>query len=99
MISPTNASPTNSAIFSYNNAISIRAHATSLFSSITNVAFYFTGTNADAGTNFMLAGTAVPGPNGDFALAWNNMIPGTNILKARAWDYNGNSNDSPLVCM
>jgi len=97
MISPTNASPTNSAIFSYNNPISIRAHAFSQFSSITNVAFYFTGTNADAGTNFMLAGTAVPGPNGDFALAWNNMIPGTNIIKARAWDYNGNSNDSSLV--
>ena len=100
MLSPTNSSPTNAAVYLYGTSISgtpisIRATASSAYSYITNVAFYFTGTNY--GTNFMLAGTAVPGPDTQFALDWTNMLPGTNILKARAWDYNGNTNDSGLV--
>ena len=95
MLSPTNSSPTNAAVYLYGTPISIRAVASSTYSYITNVAFYFTGTNY--GTNFMLAGTAVPGPDTQFALAWTNMLPGTNILKARAWDCNGNTNYSGLV--
>lgn len=95
MIGPTNASPANPAVYLWGPPISIRASASSLYSYITNVAFYFTGTNF--GTNFMLAGTAVPGANGKFALAWTNSLKGTNILKARAWDNNGNTNDSQLV--
>jgi RHS repeat-associated protein len=95
MLSPTNSSPTNAAVYLYGNPIPIRALAFSTNSYITNVAFYFTGTNY--GTNFMLAGTAVPGPDTQFALAWTNMLPGTNILKARAWDCNGKTSDSGLV--
>jgi len=97
MLSPINSSPTNAAVYPYGTPISIRAYAHSQYSYITNVAFYFTGTNSGPGTNFMLAGTAVPGPNGQFALAWTNMLPGTNILEARAWDYNGNTTNSGLV--
>ncbi len=95
MIGPTNSSPTNPAVYLYGPPISIRASATNQYSYITNVAFYYTGTNY--GTNFLLAGTAVPGANTKFALAWTNTLPGTNILKARAWDCSGKSNDSALV--
>jgi YD repeat-containing protein len=95
MIGPTNSSPTNPAVYQYGPPISIRASATNQYSYITNVAFYYTGTNY--GTNFLLAGTAVPGANTKFALAWTNALPGTNILKARAWDCSGKSNDSALV--
>jgi hypothetical protein len=92
---PTNAVATNAAVYLYGSPISIRATASSQYSYVTNVAFYFTGTNY--GTNFILAGNAVPGPNGQFALAWANALPGTNIVKARAWDCNGKTNDSTLV--
>ena len=94
MFSPTNAVWTNAAIFPY-GAISIRARASSSYSYVTNVAFYFTGTNY--GTNFIFAGNATLGSNSKFALAWTNALPGTNIVKARAWDCNGQSNDSPLA--
>ena len=95
MISPTNASPTNAAVFLYGPPISIRASASSQYGYVTNVAFYFTGTNY--GTNFMLAGTAVPGPNTRFALAWTNALPGTNILRAVAWDNSGVTATSSVV--
>lgn len=94
MIWPTNTSPTNPAIYPYGPPISIRALATSQYSYVTNVAFYFTGTNSGPGTNFTFAGNSVPGPDGQFALAWTNALPGTNILKAVATDYYGNTNVS-----
>jgi RHS repeat-associated protein len=101
MISPTNASPTNPFIFSDANLpISIRATASSAYGYITNVAFYFTGTNSGP-TSFKLAGNAVPGPNiGSntvFALVWTNASPGTNILEAVAQDYDGQSSTSSLA--
>jgi RHS repeat-associated protein len=95
MIKPTNNAATNPAVYPYGTPISIRATAYSLYSDITNVAFYYTGTNGS--TNYSLAGTAVPGSNGMFALAWTNAFPGTNVIKARAWDSTGASNDSSVV--
>jgi RHS repeat-associated protein len=94
MISPTNTSASNPAVYLYGPPISIRASAWSTYNYVTNVAFY-AGTNAASCTN--LLGSAVPGPNTRFALAWTNSVPGTNTLKARAWDNLGNTNDSTVV--
>ena len=96
MISPTNSSPTNPAIHLHGNSISIRATASSQYGYVTNVAFYFTGTNTGP-ASFRLAGNAVPGPNTQFALAWTNAIPGTNILEAVAQDYDGQTSTSSVV--
>jgi hypothetical protein len=77
MIGPANTSPTNPAVYLWgppgvtvNTPISIRASASSVYSDISNVVFYFTGTNniTNTGTDFIPAGTAVPGPNTQFAL-------------------------------
>jgi RHS repeat-associated protein len=95
MIGPTNSLPTNPAIYLYGSPISIRASAFNLYNNITNVAFYFTGTNYV--TNFLSAGNAVPGSNTTFAVAWTNALHGTNIVKARAWDSYGNTTDSSVV--
>ncbi|MDE3098333.1 MAG: cadherin-like domain-containing protein, partial [Verrucomicrobiota bacterium] len=95
MISPTNSCWTNEAVYLYGTNISIRAVASSAYSYVTNVAFYMTGTNY--GTNFTLAGTAVPGANTRFALAWTNALPDTNILEAVARDCSGGVSTSAVV--
>ncbi|HEV2330648.1 MAG TPA: immunoglobulin domain-containing protein [Verrucomicrobiae bacterium] len=96
MVFPTNASPTQPAIFLYGNPISIRAAASSQYGYVTNVAFYYTGTNTGP-SSFNLAGNAVPGPDGVFALAWTNALQGTNILEAVAQDYDGQVATSSVV--
>jgi len=93
MIDPTNTSPTNPAIYRYGLPISIRASAFNLYNSITNVAFYFFGTNYITNS----AGNAVFGSNTTFAVAWTNALHGTNMVYARAWDSYGNTTNSPLV--
>ena len=95
MIDPTNILPDHPAVHLYGNPISIRASAFSHYSDITNVTFYFTATNF--AMSYVLAGTATPGSNAKFALAWTNAVHGTNIVKAVAWDCNGNSLDSTNV--
>ena len=95
MSSPTNALANNAKVFRYGPPISIRASAYSLYGYITNVIFYYTGTNY--GTNFMVGGTAVPGANTQYALAWTNSLPGTNIIRAIAWDNSGLSSTSSVV--
>jgi RHS repeat-associated protein len=94
MFSPTNTNPASPAVYLYGPPISIRALASSQYSYVTNVAF-FAGTNLNTCTNFL--GWAVPGANTKFALAWTNSAPGTNLLKACAYDCNGNSSTSAVV--
>lgn len=92
MITPTNTSPTNPAIYLYGSPISIRASATDTNGYITNVTFYSGTTNA---TN-VLSPTVI-GANTTYGLAWTNASPGTNWLWAVAKDNNNVSNVSPRV--
>jgi RHS repeat-associated protein len=92
MISPTNTSPSNPAIYLWGDPISIRASATNQGGYITNVVFNAGTTNA---TN--LLGTAVIGANTKYALAWTNAAPGTNWLWAVATDNKAVSNTSARV--
>ena len=96
MMWPTNASSTNPYPWPSGIPIHISALASNQYSYITNVVFYF-ATNLVPGTNFTLAGTAVPGPNGIFALAWSNAVPGTNVLEACAYNCSGICTTSTLV--